>query len=68
MLGALKLGHSSEEGLLDQIRLDLIIVVDRERVLSQDLAAASNCKNIFSFYLLSLFGLSESMPHYYLLG
>ena len=41
------LGHSSEEVHWDWIHLDLVVVVGRKRVLSQDLAAASNCKNAF---------------------
>ena len=46
-IGALRLGHSSVEVHWDRIHLDLVIVVGRKRVLSQDLAATSNCKNAF---------------------
>ena len=42
-----QIGYSSEEVHLDWIHLDLVIIVGRERVLSQDLAATSNCKNAF---------------------
>ena len=66
-IGALRLEHSSEEVHWDWIHLDFVIIVGRKRVLSQDLAAASNCKKPF-FHLLSQFGLSEPMCHHYLLG
>ena len=64
---ALRLGYSSEEVHWDQIHLDLVVVVGRKRVLSQDLAAASKCKNDFLSFALPV-RVIGALHHHYLFG